>query len=211
MKAHYLLTILFIFVSTFNLPSQTVGIFIDDRDGQEYQWVSIGGQTWMAENLNYYMEEGSWCYKNLIDCDTLGRLYNWNSANKSCPSGWHLPSDEEWKILEEYLGLSKKQLNKHGKRGDIGYKLIDRKNELWELSPLIKILDIPSSGFNALPSGYMRKDEHFHGLGNTAAFWTSTGSPIVSYYRSLKEESPTVNRDVISSAYGFSVRCIKDP
>ena len=86
--------------------------FTDSRDGQTYQAVQIGDQCWMAENLNYDQEAygNDWCYENkMSNCNTYGRLYDWiaimqgrksNNDNPSkvkgvCPSGWHLPSDEE--------------------------------------------------------------------------------------------------------------------
>src|SRR5574344_676141 len=106
----------------------------DCRDGQVYKTVTIGTQTWMAQNLNYAdsaalpnLEGNSWCYGNSADsCAKYGRLYTWTGAMNidrsyqsasaaavvsaphqgACPMGWHIPTNAEWTILEDAVGGS---------------------------------------------------------------------------------------------------------
>ena len=77
----------------------------DPRDGKTYKTVVIWEQLWMAENLNYEMEDGTqnWCLDNKAEnCDKYGRQYTFEAASAACPPGWHLPSDPEWGELLMY-------------------------------------------------------------------------------------------------------------
>ena len=84
-------------------PDVSYANYVDDRDGQVYKVVVIGEQTWMAENLNY-AAEGSTCNSN---CNVYGRLYKpalastLDKANDLCPSGWRLPTEEDYLILTD--------------------------------------------------------------------------------------------------------------
>jgi len=79
--------------------------FRDERDGKYYFLVEIGTQTWMTQNLNYDVPNNDTdiCYDNdPANCN--GRLYDWATAQTACPAGWHLPSDEEWTQLTNFVG-----------------------------------------------------------------------------------------------------------
>jgi uncharacterized protein (TIGR02145 family) len=80
------------------------GIFSDKRDGNEYNVVTISGVTWMAENLKYEANEGAILFeKDPNNKPGYGLLYDWRTAIKACPSGWHLPSGEEFRRLTNFF------------------------------------------------------------------------------------------------------------
>jgi uncharacterized protein (TIGR02145 family) len=174
--------------------------FTDSRDGQTYKTVKIGNQVWMAENLNY-KTSNSWCYNNNSSfCDLLfGRLYTWESAKKSCPVGWHLPTDEEWAELTNYLG---------GK-SVAGGKLKETDTTHWS-SPNTGATN--ESGFTALPGGdWMPSDDSFKGVPQIANFWSDTEySSQYSWMRILIYNNEKVIRGYYDKPAGLSVRCLKD-
>ena len=191
--------------------------FIDPRDGTRYKTVKIGNQIWMAENLKYLpsvvgpgtgSETTSYYYvygyngtdvlaaKATDNYKTYGVLYNWEAAKASCPKGWHLPSDTEYKILEMYLGMTQAQADATGWRGtDQGTKLKEN----------------GSSGFNALMSGYRYTDGSFRSMGSGTYFWSSSASSSSNAWsRALDTSYSTVSRYDYNKALGFSVRCLRD-
>lgn len=80
-----LITLVFVFVISI-ISAQTEGTFTDERNGKEYKTVTIGDQTWMAENLAYEVADGCWSYSlYLSNVDIYGYLYSWETAQNICP------------------------------------------------------------------------------------------------------------------------------
>lgn len=249
--------------------SENKNVFTDSRDGHKYQYVTIGEQTWMAENLAYIPhvnpkmkgENGIWVYdydgwdveaaKATKNYETYGCLYDWPSAmgldstwlvktwtgdpinNQGiCPPDWHLPTDEEWKELESFLGMPEAALN------DIKYLrsgISEYFSNLPEYPPVGKFLKAVygwsgvgigdnHSGFNAIPAGTRRESPPFYysGLGNWAYFWSATVAYVnpasypsdqheqTAWSRELPGNSEDDYRMFSSFNYGQSVRCVKN-
>lgn len=187
--------------------------FTDNRDGQTYNYVEIGNQVWMAENLNFNSVD-SWAY-GFSDslAQIYGRLYLWETACSSCPDGWHLPSDQEWAQLEGHLGMSSEDFYKSGYRGsNEGYKL--KSESGWSMEGNGSNI----FGFNALPAGIavanwdtIYSENDFNSLDLFTGFWSSTGgidSSIV--YRHLHSTYGQIGRGNNGRGFGFSIRCIQD-
>jgi uncharacterized protein (TIGR02145 family) len=183
---------------------------VDSRDSKNYTTVQIGTQCWMAENLNYETTN-SWTYNNVpANGDIYGRLYNWDAALTACPSGWSLPSDDQWKQMEMALGMSESEANGIGWRGtDEGGEMKETGTIHWN-SPNTGATN--TSGFTALPGGYRDSSGSFNDLGYDGSWWSSTeGSGTSAWHRSLYYSSDQVLRDSsYDKVYGFSIRCLKD-
>jgi len=204
----------------FKIDSNEESVFeatVDSRDNNSYRVVKIGNQTWMAENLKYLtgvyaVADGStsgprqYVYgyngtdvnvaKATTNYQTYGVLYNWTAATTACPTGWHLPIDEEYKTLEKYLGMADTELNLTDFRysGDVGTKLKSG----------------GSSNFNGLIAGSRHVNGSFNNLGSATYFWSSVSSSTNAWRRNLNTNSAGVNRNNASKDYGMSVRCIRD-
>ena len=171
---------------------------VTDLYGKTYNTIKIGDQWWMAENLNFYTNSGSWYYDNdsITYAETYGRLYTLDTANNVCPEGWHLPTDFEWKELEMHLGMTQAQADGTGWRGtDQGTKLKDN----------------GSSEFNALPGGYHNSIGSFYSINSGTGFWSSSESgSLNAWVRILGAGNEQVGRFDFNKSYGFYVRCVKD-
>jgi len=182
-------------------------IFTDPRDGQVYETIVIGSQIWMAENLNYEITN-SWWYNNRSDNgDVYGRLYTWDAALTACPTGWSLPSDDQWKQMEMALGMSQSEADDTDYRGtDEGIKM--KSTSGWNDNGN----GTNSSGFNALPGGRRSNYESFSSLGDDGYWWSRTeGSwSARAWRRSLYYDYGQVDRYSIYKTDGYSVRCLKN-
>ena len=206
-----------------------VDSFIDSRDSIVYTTVDISGETWMAENLayvpqidtitgisetepRYYSPDSIYIPVDQIRTSEYyveyGILYNWLAALTACPPGLHLPSDEEWMALEEFLGMNNSELSETGYResGNVDIKLKSRYG--WELEANGSNI----SSFNSLPASFLNPPEPFETAGRGAYFWTSTQSQTSSqaWFRGLRADQNGVNRLTAKRSYAMSVRCIKD-
>lgn len=212
-------------------PNVNMGSMVDSRDGQAYKTVQIGGQTWMAENLNYQTGESK-CYENKPEnCEKYGRLYTWAAAMDSaaifskdgarcgdgkecdaigtvrgvCPEGWHLPSEEDLEELKKLAGQ---------KAGDIdmaGTMLKSTTGWMYDAGKGGNGTD--GLGFGALPVGYYDSSfDDFYYEGSGAYFWSSTeGSSSDAYTLNLDFNRENAYVGLNDKNLGFSVRCVKNP
>ena len=174
---------------------EAMGSMTDPRDGKTYQTIAIGTQVWMAENLNYKTSSGSWAYDNEpSNAATYGRLYNWKTALKVCPDGWHLPFDEEWDILAKKYGE------------DVAGKAL-KSTTGWENNRN----GSNRSGFNAKPAGYRYSDGSFYNVGKIGYFWSSSEeSEYNAWKRSLNYNDSEVSRYNLYKSNAYSCRCLRD-
>ena len=178
-------------------------------------WIAIGTQVWAKANLNAgTMIAGAteqtknsilekYCYNNLeSNCTTYGGLYQWDEAMQyvttqgaqgMCPAGSHIPSDNDWKILEVQLGMSQAQADATGWRGtDQGTQLKSG----------------GSSGLNMPLAGIRDSDGSFGVLSSYGILWSSSESSASAWERDSNSGYATVFRYAGFKSSGFSVRCL---
>ncbi len=211
MKKILLISIAFT-MFTLSSFSQTNGTFKDSRDGKTYKTIKIGDQWLMAENFAYEPDQGNyWAYDNDSNNVTkYGYLYDWETAKKIAPKGWHLPTKLEWKALRKSLG---------GKRDAWKY-LGGTMEEVYK-----QMIDGGDSGFNSLLAGYRTADGKFMHLDNLTFYWSSSESKYGQCFYSLdgkidgKRSNFLDSEDGVASLYtrrgdkakcGKSVRLFKD-
>ncbi len=204
----------------------------EDADSMNYRIVKIGEQWWMAENLAYlpsvspafcsYTDTLYYVYdyegkdvsaaKATENYLIYGALYNWKAAMVACPNGWHLPSDEEWGKLAQFVSDQKGPYNQN------------IWTDWYELGKHLKASNgwkddgngSDDFGFSAIPGGsldYGGGNYHFEDISTECYFWSSTESSSGSS-RSWRKYLRYINSSFYSSTfnkdYGYSVRCVKD-
>ena len=150
-----------------------------------------------------------WYNNDIVYKPTYGALYNWYAVNtgKLCPSGWHVPSDDEFMTLEQTLGMTADQLEVWGWRGtDQGTKMKNITG--WDDGGN----GTNSSGFSALPGGYRYgADGEFFLLTTITYWWTSTQHDADrGWYRRLDSSATGVYRASTSKKGGKYIRCVKN-
>jgi uncharacterized protein (TIGR02145 family) len=199
------------------------GFGIVEYNGVDYKTVTIGTQVWMAENLKTtkYSDgsdipyitvdtiwsaqtKGAFCWEinDEYFIDIYGGYYNFYAVTDErnlCPDGWHIPSDSEWTILENYLG---------------GSLIAGGKMKANDLSVWLETNagDSNSSGFTAMPGGSRFEDGGFGGFLLHADYWTATEyhDTTMAWVRELYGRSATLLVGVADKREGNSVRCVKD-
>lgn len=157
---------------------------------------------------------------------TYGVLYNWYAAMAGrssrndipsgvqgiCPTGWHLPSDAEWIVLEMTLGVPQKEANYIGWRGTNEGSKLAGYSDLWNNGDLKNNPEFGTSGYSALPGGgRWYRDGTSLNQSNNGYWWSSTqNNSTDAYCRYLHEYGSTINRYGSNKSNGFSVRCVMD-
>ena len=199
---------------------------ITDGEGNSYKTVTIGSQTWMAENLKVskYNDgttipniidntqwqndtSGAWSYYNndVANNTKYGKLYNWYAVSKTtngnknvCPTGWHVPTDAEWTVLTDYLGG---ESIAGGKMKEVG-------TTSWN-DPNADATN--TSLFTGLPGGYRLYNGDYDVIGNLGNWWSSTESNSnFAWLRNLYYSNGTAYGAVNVKRNGLSVRCLRD-
>jgi uncharacterized protein (TIGR02145 family) len=209
---------------------------VTDIQGNVYKTIKIGPQWWMAENLNVTKyndgspvisgtnisdlqwdttKQGYYCMYKETEKNT-GKLYNWHVVNdprKLAPKGWHVPSDAEWKVLEQSLGMTAPDAEKVNWRGShVGEKLKIQGSINWH--DYENVWATNESGFSAQAGGcrmFYGALSDPTGITFTGFWWSSSPhEPGNAWYRYLDYKSTMVFRYHGPQNYGFSVRCVKD-
>jgi uncharacterized protein (TIGR02145 family) len=215
---------IYFFLLTLTLqPINAVAQTVMDFDGNSYNTVIIGDQTWLKENLKTtHYNNGvfipttlsgvpvdtaslfQWAYNDDTNVNVYGRLYTWFALTNSqnvCPTGWHVPDNTEWVHLSNFLGGDTLAGGKMKETGVIHWLVTD------------SFVD-NSSLFTALPGGFRGNPSGFSQLRSVGKFWSTTPFGSSTFQRGfcydLKDNDHQFLESVAVANCGLSVRCIKN-
>jgi len=171
--------------------------FVDARDGRRYRTLAVGDHVWLAQNLAFASEQGSYCYDDdAASCEEHGRLYTFAAAQIACPAGWHLATDADWSDLERSLGMDEDQIALEGYATPRGT----------DEGTTLKAKD----GFAATMAGF-RAGTAYDALGDRTYFWTASTRGADVWRRRITAAGSTVFRFTNPPAgFAISVRCVAD-
>lgn len=197
-------------------PVSARGTFVDERDGQIYKYTTIGDQVWMAQNLNYHFVDSlledpyeynedrkkgiytSDCYYPEDSCAEKGLLYTWVEAYYGCPAGWHVPSENEWRVLFDKVGGI-----------DNATEVLKSSSGWKSLNPGDSANGNDACGLNIYPAIYGSMKDGFG-----AGIWAISLSTYVHgngvYMNFLSYKKEVYVEDVIRKRATLSVRCLKN-
>jgi uncharacterized protein (TIGR02145 family) len=219
-------------ISAANYPTMGNGVYtqgngVTDIDGNTYSSIIINGQEWMQQNLavtkysngdliSTGLSDVAWSSassgafaifnNDAANNNLYGKLYNWYAVSDGrglCPTGWHVPSDDEWSYLIDYLdtfanGGSIVNLAGGRMKATTGWS-----------SPNTGASN--ESGFTALPGGYRNGNGTYFTIGASGDWWSSTESNTENaWYRYLNYDRSSVTRSHYTKQSGGSVRCVRD-
>jgi len=210
-------------------PKLNYGNLID-QEGNSYKTIVIGNQEWMAENLNVSIyrngdsiatgltdfewenttntQLGAWAYPNndVANVCPLGKHYNWYACTDPrglCPIGWHVPGNDEWTVLTDFLGGAAVAGGAMKSRGQI-----ELGNGLW-YAPNEGATN--SSGFSGLPGGSRNFQGFFAPPGYYGTWWSNSyAGNNTAWSRSVYDNQTSISYNDFYALNGFSVRCLKD-
>ena len=179
-----------------------------DKEGNEYKWVRYNGLDWMTSSLKcgtpfYKLTDNKLIFiyldnkdQALSEYDSLGNLYSYEQALANAPEGWRLPTDEDWKKLEETMGMRPSELNKLGWRGSFEGELLQQ--------------DDSGCGINLLLSGFVSLQErtwdgpYFCQVREFGYYWTSTVDEsytlsTAAYFRRIGFYTSQIERNVTTT------------
>jgi len=195
---------------------------VTDIDGNIYNTIKIGTQTWMVEDLKVTKYNGGVPIMNITDKDAwnsemkgayswynndasfktvYGALYNFAAINTGnlAPKGWHVATEEEWQILVDFLGGEKIAGGKLKESGTSNWTKPNNADN--------------SSGFNALPGGWRLAGDtwDFMNIGDKNLWWTSSNKNFLQAKSvAVAFKSTGISIAAGTKKWGMGVRCIKD-